>query len=361
MLRWRSGADPITGKSRQQQETFHGGKKAAQQRLGEHVSRTKRGTEATLGALIDAWLPVAPLADSTRESYGYALAHLPERLRATPLTKITPPTIVALHRHLLDAGVGAQTIRKLHTTLSSAFQWALAGGWVDRNPCRGISPPSVDPAPPVIMTIEQLCAIQADADGRPGAWGALVLLLKGTGARIGEIMALRWCDVDLLAGVAHITSSMRRNMSRGKPKSVAGVRDVELDDDTVDGLAAWYQRAVARAAAVGVDLAPDAFIVSDLADSSRPWRTALGTNRMKRLTAVHGCAGATPHDFRHTHLTMLIEAGITVRTAADRAGHTNPAFTQQTYGHAIEGAGRQAANTFGQLMKGKKVRAPRRG
>lgn len=342
MLRWRSGTDPMTGQARQLQETFHGPRKAAQQRLATLVASAQRrtGSTATLDDLLAAWLVAAHVAPATRTTYSIVLEHVPAPMRTTALADIDSPAIVALHRHLLATGVGAQTIRKIHTALSAAFRHALEWGWVQRNPCRGVRPPTITKRAYVIPTVEQLRTMQASADELGGAAGAWFRLAAATGARRSEVLALRWHDLagDMLAV--------------NGTKTAAAVRTVALDADTADAVRAWRLRAAERALAVGVVLDGDCFLISDDPTSRVPWRPDLATKRLARLAASAGCPGARLHDLRHAHATMLLEAGVTVRTVADRLGHTKVSTTQDLYGHLLSGADEAAAATFGDLMRG---------
>jgi len=343
ILRWRSGVDPFTGQPRQHQETFHGGRKAAQKRLADLVATSGRSsnTTATLGALLDAWLPVAKISPGTAEVYRYALAHLPEPMRSMPARSLTSPLVVGLHHRLIKQGVGVHTVRKLHTALSSACRTGLEWGWLDRNPCRGIRLPAVAQRTYIIPTPEHLRAMLADADSRPGAWGAWLRLAIATGARRSEVLRTRWGDIDFDTG---------RMLVRGT-KTASSWRTVVLDPDTLATLRTWRTHAAERALALGVTLGPDAHVVSEEIDGAKPWRADLATKRLPRLAARAGCPGARLNDLRHAHATMLLEADVSLRTVADRLGHSKPTTTQNIYGHILAGADAAAAATFGDLLR----------
>lgn len=342
LLRWRSGADPITGKPQQHQETFHGGSKAAQKRLGELVSVVGRRStsSATVGDLVDTWLPVAKVRDDTRTTYRYALAHLPARLRAMPLRDVTPRTIAELHAALAPS-VGAPTNAKVHVALSSAFRTAMEWGWTDRNPCRGVRTPKVERRADTTPTPDDMRAMMAVADSRPGAIGIWFRLAAATGARRSDLLRVRWADV-LAADTLRIVDS----------KSGDKVRAVALDEATAEALAAWFVQAAERAASIGAALTPGCYVVSDDTASRLPWRPDLATKRAKQLAVAIGKPEVRLHDHRHGHATMLLEAGVSPRTVADRLGHSKPSTTIDMYGHAIRGADKAAAGTFGKLMAG---------
>ena len=353
ILRWRTGTDPFTGKPRQRQETFEGGRKAAQKRLADLVATAGRtaNTSATVGDLVAAWLPTAKLSDNGRAAYEYALRHLPAGIERLPARSLTPPILVALHAQLIDQGVGAPTVRKLHTALSSACRTGLEWGWLDRNPCRGIRLPSVTPRHYVIPTPDHLRTMLADADSRPGAWGVWLRLAIASGARRGEVLALRW---------RHFTPATGRLMVPGT-KNAASIRTITLDPDTTAAVIAWRAKVDERAATVGLEVGGDGYIVSDDPTSATPWRLDLATKRLPRLAAAAGCPGARLHDLRHAHATMLLEAGVTARTVADRLGHSRATTTMDMYGHSLAGADTAAAATFGGLFSPPPAPRGRRG
>lgn len=351
VLRWHTGVDAFTGKRTQRQETFHGTAKAARKRLAECIASAEPSSSMSLGALLDLWEREARVRADTMQRYDFALRHLPPALRAVQADAVTSPMIAELYHRLLAEGVGRQTIRKLATALSSAFRHGIEWGVVDRNPCRGVRPPAIERRDYVIPTREQLVAMLEAADAMPGAAGIWLRLALSTGARRGEVLALRWSDLDLDRGRLRITSSMRHNRERGDTKTAAAVRTVLLDEDTVTALRSWHARAGERALSVGAGLGPDSYVVSDDEASAVPWRPELATKRLRRLSAAAGCPGARLHDVRHAHVTMLLDLGVSDHAIAERVGHVRASFTRDFYGHVSPGAAAAAAVAFGRHMR----------
>jgi integrase len=352
VLRWRAGVDPITGKHLQRQETFRGTKKQAQRRLGELVSTTARngGSGLTVDQLWEQWKTTSRVTPATVESYGYALDHVPTPFMATKAADVTPPMIAGLYRHLDDAGVGRPTIRKIYTALSSIFGSAIAWGWVERNPCQHVPTPSVDDRTYVVPTAAQLRVMFELADEISASAGVWLRLTAATGARRGEVVGLRWSDLDLATGQVSITGSMGKKRQRGDTKNTMSVRVVSIDPDTVAMLKAWRTATMERALTVGAHMDGSWYVVSDDPVAGGPWRPDLATKRAARLAAKAGCPGARGHDLRHAHATMLIEAGVSLRTVADRLGHSRVSTTQDIYGHVLPGADAEAAAAYGRLM-----------
>jgi len=344
-LRWYTGIDPFTGRRTQQQETFSGTRKAATKRLSECLAAVEPSSSMTLGALIAMHADQAQLAADTKQRYDYALRHLSEPVRAWRLDTITSPMIAELYRRLEADGVGTQTIHKIRTALSSAFRHGIEWGVIDRNPCRGVRPPALERRTYVVPTVDQLRTMIAIADTKPGVFPVWVRLALGSGARRIEVLRLQWRNVTFDGDIARIEVVTAKTKGQRR-------RTIVLDAQTAAALRAWRARAAERALAVGTTLGPEAYVVSDDAASAVPWRPELATKRLNALSAKAGCPGARLHDLRHAHATMLIEAGVSMRTVADRLGHTRVSTTQDIYGHLLPGADDAAAATFGELMGG---------
>lgn len=350
-LRWYIGRDPVTGRNRLQQETFHGTKTAAQKRLQLRlgVAHGTAPTSATLGDLLDTWEKGAKVKPETMARYGYALRHLPPAMRATPIGKIDPPMILRLY-DVLDGEVGRQSIRKMQTALSSAFTFARGLGWITDNPVRGTRAPKISDRAYSTPDADAIRRMFALADAVSGACGVWMRLAVATGARRGEVLALRWRDLDMTKRRLSISSSLRHDLRRGDTKTEGSVRTITIDADTIGHLAGWQARAEERAKAIRSTLGPDCYIVSDDPRSRVPWRPELASKRAKRIAKAAGLSGVRLHDMRHAHATMLIESGVSPRTVAERLGHTKVSTTTDIYGHLLTGADDAAADAFGRAM-----------
>lgn len=353
VLRYRAGKDPLTGRYVAKQETFRGSSKQAQKRLAELVANAQPASAAaTVGALRDRWQENARVTPDTMGRYGYALRHVPDGFWSIKLADVRPSTIAALYRAMEDAGASAQTIRKAYTALSSMFTFAVRDDLIPQNPCRSVRPPEIEDRDYVIPTAEHLRQMIAWADSQPGSFGIWQRMVIATGVRKGELLALQWRDVDLLDGVIRVDNSMRRKGQRAKAKTKASNRDVVLDALTADALRQWYADVGERAAAVGTFVPDDGYVFSEDPECRTTITLNSATQRQRRLSKRVGCPGARVHDLRHAHATMLLEAGVSARTVAERLGHSRPSTTTDIYGHAIGEAERRAADVFGALLDG---------
>lgn len=332
-------------------ETFKGSPKEAQQALARmvanHGGRAATGTMPTLRQLLDEWLPVAKLEESTKETYGVALQHLPAKFAATKVDRLTLRQFDELYRQLERQGVSAHQIRKLHTVLSSALTSAMRWGLITVHPARSAELPPVPESKATAPSADQLRRLIAAASSNllTSVWLRLAL---ATGARRGEELALRWSDVDLKAGTVRIDESLNEDRST-KGTKTGKVRVVALDAETVAVLRRWKIAQHERALATGVGMVRDPWVISNSLDGSVPWRPDGATQRFRRLRAKAGVGPVRLNDLRHAHASLLLRSGVDVVTVAARIGNL-PTTTHRTYAHLIDGADREAADTIGAML-----------
>jgi integrase len=187
------------------------------------------------------------------------------------------------------------------------------------------------------------------AAAKGGSQSVWLRLAMATGARRGEVLALRWCDIDLERGSISITGSMSKK-GRGTTKNRQSVRLVAIDADTLTLLRQWRRMSAERSLTLGVHVGDDWHVVSDNPETGQAVLLNTATHRLNRLANDAGCPGARLHDLRHAHATMLLEAGVSTRTVADRLGHSRVSTTTDIYGHVLNNADEAAAATFGGLL-----------
>jgi integrase len=177
-------------------------------------------------------------------------------------------------------------------------------------------------------------------------------LAAATGARRGELVALRWTDVNVAGGVVTIA----RGAVQGKDGLVIkdtkthGTRRIALDRTTVAALKAHRQAADEIAGACETVLPADAYVFSNDPTGRTSWRPWLVTQAFARLAARAGMPEVRLHDLRHFVATRLLSSGVDVRTVAGRLGHKNPNVTLSVYAHFLPEADREAADVLGRIL-----------
>ncbi|MFR9804435.1 tyrosine-type recombinase/integrase [Pseudonocardia sp. RS010] len=360
-----AGTDPVSGKRHYLRETIPAGPKAeaeadkALRRLANQVDEQRNPrTSATLNQLLDRYLDVLDVGPSTQQMYTkYLEKHVRPFLGKVKAGAIDPDALDSLYAELRRCRIHCRTkglvdhrtprehecdercrphagkplapatVRHIHFVLHSAFEKAVRWRWVSFNPVSLASPPAAgkpDPQPPT--TAE--CARILDEAWREPDWGALVWLTMTTGARRGEICALRWNQVDLDAGMLTYRRAIAQYGTElvEKPTKTHQQRRVTLDTETVAALTEHRERAAERARLLGIDLPADAFVFSLAPDSSEPLVPGSVSQRYSRMATRLGI-DTHLHSLRHYSATELIAAGVDVRTVAGRLGHSGGGTT----------------------------------
>ncbi len=178
-----------------------------------------------------------------------------------------------------------------------------------------------------------------------------MLLLVGavTGARRGELCALRWSDIDLAHGSVLIHRALIDVGGRvgEKDTKTHAARRLRLDLATVEALTAYRAATEVRSVALGTALAVDAFAFSHAADGSMPIRPDKVTGSFRRLADRLDLTHVRLHDLRHFAATRMLAAGVPVRTVSGRLGHADASTTLGVYAHFVDASDQDAAAVMG--------------
>jgi integrase len=363
-LRVFVGTDPVTGSPRQITRTVQAKtRREAQQILDslrdDVVDAEPTGTTATVRTVINEWL-------THSEARGRSPKTLHEARRSAEtvifpvlgdvrLQELTPRHLDELYRRLStgegrDRPLKPASIRRHHAVLSAALGQAVRWGWLDRNPAERAQPPALGRASLRVPTPDEVRALLSRSQAENDKWGMLIALAVLTGARRGELCALRWPDVD--GDVIGIRRSVyRAGDARGEKGTKGGrERQVMVGPPGVELLRQWRTRCEKHAAERGVELAADAFVVSPFPDGSRPVNPDSFSAAVYRMCKELGMPHVHLHSLRHFAATEMLAAGIDARNAAEVLGHANPSLTLSVYTHATAERQRKAADVLGRVL-----------
>ena len=192
--------------------------------------------------------------------------------------------------------------------------------------------------------------IEATAGDREGAWWRL---LATTGMRRGELLGLRWSDIDLDAARLAIrqTVTMVGNAPEvGTPKSRAGVRRVALDAGTVAALRSWKATQAAERLVIGQGWQGGDLVVTE-PDGSAVHPQVL-TRRFGVIVKRAGLPTIRLHDVRHSYATAALAAGVPVKVLSQRIGHADVSVTLAVYAHVMPGDDEAAADLVAAAITG---------
>jgi len=361
-LRVSAGRDPATSRSRYVSRTVRGSKREAEAALAGLLVGVTQGrdlptTDATVRDLVEQWLDLRreTLSVTTYEAYlAKARFRLLPAIGDVPVRKLGVRDIDALYRTLSrDVGLAASTVRQIHNILTGSLDQAVRWGWRADNPAKLATLPSIRAAEVRPPSPADVVAAIAMADLELATF---LRLAASVGGRRGEVSALRWTNVDLVAGELVIAKALVEKADRTiieKDTKTHQARRVAIDAGTVAALRAWRAEVERRADIVGVPLRTDGFLFGPTADGSAPWRPFHWTSAWRRLREKAGIDSTVRlHDLRHFAATRLLDAGIPVKTVSGRLGHARPATTLNVYAHFIPASDRLAADTMGEILSG---------
>ena len=366
-LRAYVGVDPVTGRQKYKTRTFRGGKRAAEAELARLVAQVGGGGhgagDTTLNELIERWLDLAhkELSPSTVRGYQRIVrSYIQSTIGKVPLNKLRTDQLDRFYAQLLEHGgehggaLSPATVRQTHAIIRRALNQAHRWGWIAANPAALASPPRVRFHPINPPEPQDVLALLAVAEKSDPELGCILLLAATTGARRGELCALRWSDLDLDARTLLIARSLVEDSSSElveKDTKTHAARRIALDDSSIRELERHRRRCVQRAEACRASFGKTAFVFSLDPEGARPLVPNEVTKRFIRLRRSVGLDDVRLHDLRHFTATRLLAEGVPVRTVSGRLGHSNAATTLGVYAHFVVESDRDAAMTIGSVLR----------
>jgi integrase len=348
------------GRRKQVTRTFDT-KREAREELSRIRHETNLGTyvkpsNETVDSYLDGYLKGATRGRRviTRRNYEDALRPVRERLGTRPLQSIAKSDIEDLMDWMLTAGrkrggkpgtgLSGRTARLTLGRLSAALEAAVLEGKLVRNVARLVSPPEHTPRERETWSKAEVKKFLAKAsrDRLHAAWR-----LSLYGLRRGEVLGLRWSDIDLRTGTLTVNQSrvlVEYRVRIEEPKSRNGKRTLPLDGELVVALTVLRKRqldesaiagAAYRSGLAGLDWYQGGeYVVTD--EVGTPVHPEWYSDEFGRLLRRVGLPRITLHDSRHTTLTLMEHAGVPISIVSKWAGHYDSAFTQKTYVHASD-------------------------
>lgn len=335
-------------------------RRAAEKRLTQmqaEVDQGKRnaGPEGTFASLAERWWEVAlpNWAPSTADGYRSLLdRHVLPEFGARRARNITTEDIDDFYRRLRAGDLAPATILKIHhSILARALDQGVRWKWLPANPAVGAQVPKLvrDRAdPPAPEDVDRLLAAAAKVDAD---WWLYLRLAVVTGARRGELLALRWSVIDgaeITIRASHVRGRKGRPETRERTKSNRD-RSVWIDDGTATQLAAMHTRHLAEARACGAKLHKDGFVFAREPDGAEPWKPDSTYKRFCRLRKRLGLT-CTIHDLRHYVATQLLDEGVPLPEVSAILGHSHTGVTATVYAHSVRRARSKAGDIMGRKL-----------
>jgi integrase len=345
--------------------TFRGGKRQAEAELrrllrmvdtGEH---TVDPTRMTVGQWFERWLAMVRSETSPATHVRYAAMvenYLSPAWADVALSKFMPAHIQTTYSSWGESGrrdgrpgpLAASTRRLLHRVLTASLNRAVELQLIPRNPAVVLRRrlPKAERREMQALTEDQIRRLLEELRGRPQYWP--VMLAIATGARRGEVLALRWQHVDLQRGTVRIAESVSPELRFGPTKGGKS-RIVTLPASAVQELRARRVEQAQELLQLGTRTGPETLICA-WQDGSliRPGQLSHFCDRLFDRLGLPGRF----HVLRHTHATQLLLAGVHPRVAQERLGHASVAMTLDIYSHVVERQHDDAAAKIDDMLRG---------
>lgn len=346
-LKFDLGRDAVTGKRISRYVNFRGTKREAQAELNRLLNSRNEGTyvdptKMTLAEYLEYWLAVyvdRQLAAKTAARHRGIVQHqIIPRLGLAPMRKLTAVHIEAFEADLQKEGyvkgrkrgqsLAPQTVLHAHRTLSQALAHAVKTGVLFKNPAEQVKPPRLPSREIKILTKPEVATLLRASEP---TWLYLpVLVAVTTGMRRGELLGLRWSDIDLKAAWLTVNQSLER--VKGKtvfksPKTTTSRRTITLPALTIEALK--EHRATQAVERLRLGLGKPELVFSHSEGS--PMDPDSITKAFDRLIKAAGVRRITFHGLRHTHISHQLMDGVHVKIVSERAGHASVSTTLSVY------------------------------
>lgn len=359
--RWeaRLTLPPADG-SRSRRSLFATTRAEAARKLREAQRAVERGESLpperlTVAAFLDTWLheAAAPgLRPQTLVSYSMIVErHLKPALGGAALVRLTPERLQGYMNAKRAEGLSARTIQYHHAVLRRALTIAERWGKVSRNVAKLVSPPKVERPEVRPLSVEQArVLLAAVAEDRLAAIYSTSISL---GLRQGELLGLRWDDLDLDAGTLTVSRTLQRyggEYHLDSPKTARSRRTVGVSAGLVAQLREHRARQLAERLRAGPVWEGDAWNLVFCSELGTPLSGTELTRQFQAKLAALGLPRQRWHDLRHAAATFMLAQGVDLRVVMEALGHSQIHVTANTYAHVRADATRLAAEQVDALL-----------
>ncbi len=353
--RWMARYTVHTAKGPKRRHVYGKSRKEAADKLAKVLSDRVEGIDyddenMTLGEYLNRWLKGSVYGSVRQSTYdrdaNLVQNHLLPALGGIKLKKLSPAHVQGFYRDRLDAGLSASTVHKMHAILHKALSQAVRWHMVPRNVTEAVRPPRPAPKEMRPLSTEETRRLLRAACGE--RLEALYVLAVTTGMRQGELLALRWQDVDLKNGTLSVRRTLTRDGGRviiGEPKTKKSRRSISLTPRAVEALGAHLERQLRE-----IEILGDRYEDRGLLFATDTGGPVNPSNLRQRSFAPLLQKAKLPHvrfhDLRHTCATLLLSKGTHPKFVQELLGHATVAITLDTYSHAVPGMGKQTAKAM---------------
>ena len=355
--RYTAGRDPVTGKAIYKNvlgKTQAEVKEKLKSAIEKNSALPLAAGQYTLGQWLDTWMEnyakLQVRASSYKTYQGFISNHIKPALGDILLEKLTAMDLQQLYKHLLEngrvectesrnkpKGLSVKTVRNINQMISSALNCAVEQRLIPANPTKGCVLPKLERKEMKILPPESLGAFFEEAR-RSGVF-ELYYIDLATGLRRGELLGLKWSDIDLARGIIHVRRQVLRQNGKvveAPLKTKNSYRNIVIGVDAVKVLKGMEQKdEYVFPSPYGGPMSPDSVL-----------------HMLQRVLKRAGLDRIRFHDLRHTFSVLALQNGVDVKTLSAMLGHYSAGFTLDTYAHVTTSMQKQAATAVGSFLSG---------
>ncbi|MFC1917633.1 tyrosine-type recombinase/integrase [Chloroflexota bacterium] len=356
------GRDPSTLKRLRHIESIKGTKKEAQKRINGLLHSLDYNTyvkpiRMTVGQFLQDWLhdyAAINTAPKTFERYEEIIRlNLIPAFGSTTLTDLHPQQIQKYYTHALESGrrdgtggLKSRTVRKHHGILFQALKYGVKHGIIASNPAERVDPPPLEDVEPIVPSNKDVERIIDKAAETP--YLVLFYAKAYTGLRRGELLGLRWMDIDFDNSTLSVVQTLQQ-LRNGeyvfkKPKTKRSRRQIDLSPSLVILLWDHKIRQEQQKELLGITLSPVNMVFTH--PDGRPLRPNSISRAFKNIAISLNLNEISIHSLRHAHATIMLQQGIHPKIVQERLGHSSIATTLDIYSHVVPGLQQAAAKRF---------------
>ena len=316
-----------------------------------------KAEQYTTGQWMDVWFENCAkikARPSSHQTYrGYIDNHIKPNIGDIPLGKLSSLHLQKLYKKLLAGGrverieaksqpkgLSAKTVRNINQVISSAMDFAKDQKLISSNPTDGCALPKPEHKEMKTLPVEQLTSFLREA--KESGVFELYYIELATGLRRGELLGLKWEDIDLAQGSLRVQRQIARingEVIEAPLKTKNAYRTLPLSADAVGVLQEQRKKSgnspYVFPSPTGGPISPDSVL-----------------HMLHRILKRAGLSKVRFHDLRHTFATLALQNGVDIKTVSGMLGHYSAGFTLDTYTHVTTSAKKEAANTMGSILSG---------
>lgn len=273
-----------------------------------------------------------------------------ESLGNIELSHITPMVIQKLYNRLTKERIlSDENIQKVHTLINDSLKKAERWGLISRNPASLVDRPKAEKKEIKVWNLQEVQTFLKFAKDYNRYYIAFLLALT-TGMRQGEILGLRWKDIDFEQDCLRITQTLSNDGKEIFPytKTKAGIRTVDLPEETRVQLLIHKNIVEQEKGELGVQYMNLDLVVCT--SNGTPTNKSNIRRTFKAIIKKANLPNIRFHDMRHTHATLLLLQGVNPKIVSERLGHADVRITLDTYSHLLPSMQKETARNFGKML-----------